>query len=273
MIRENPSWGRTRLSEKVCECFSWYQANGRLKDRACRVALLKLESLGYLKLPQRKQDGGGRPPSVEHDPIISESQIHQMPVEIELRYAQDRSEKRLWNSLISKYHYLGLSTPVGRLIRYLIYGDGNLLGAISFSESAWNVGPRNQLLSSVGIPSDSIRDVVIGNNRFLILPFVRVPNLASRILGQSLRRVIHDWEDRFSCCPLIAETFVDPTRYLGTCYLASNWVNIGESKGFTKRGASHLNQKAPKLILLRGLNSSIHQKLQSLVKKGIERAA
>lgn len=273
LIREHPTWGRTRLSENVCRQLDWYQPNGRLKDRACRVALLRLEASGYLELPPRKQERGGRPPAVDECRILLENRITEMPSHIELRQANSVDDKQLWNVLISRYHYLGLGTPVGRLIRYLIFGDGDLLGAISFTESAWNIGVRNQFLGSLGMADEEIRDLVIGNNRFLIAPFVKVPNLASRVLSQSLRMVSLDWQSRFSCTPHVVETFVDPKRFHGTCYVASNWVIVGKTKGFTKRGASHTNLRSPKLVLLRGLNSSINKKIRESADIRIKRAA
>jgi hypothetical protein len=274
MIRDHPTWGRTRISEEICEELNWYQANDRVKDRACRVALLRLESLGYLELPKRILDRGGRPPLVpmrrEQD---GQETISKMPAQLETRLVTTRSDSRLWNGLIGDYHYLGLATPVGRLIRYLVFADGQVVGAISFSECAWNVRPRNALLRTIGFSDHEVHDRVIGNNRFLILPSVNVPNLASRILGQSIRQIPRDWADRYGVAPLVAETFVDPTRFLGTCYLAANWILIGRTKGYAKRGASHTNQQAPKIILLRGLASSLHRKLQLAIAEPEKRAA
>lgn len=275
VIRDHPTWGRTKLSEQICERLGWHQANRRVKDRACRVALLRLELLGYLELPARLLDRGGRPPLVPAETIHSEVTIAvtRMPVQLETRLVETRAQSRLWNALIAWHHYLGLATPVGRLIRYLIFGDGQLLAAISFSECAWNVQSRNNVLREIGFSDLDVRNVVIGNNRFLILPSVRVPNLASRILAQSLRQVCVDWADRFKSEPLVAETFVDPKQFLGTCYLAANWIQVGIMKGYAKRGASHANRRAPKLILLRGLNSSLHRKLQLAVEGMNRRAA
>ncbi len=134
---------------------------------------------------------------------------------------------------------------MGRLVRYLVVGDDELLGAISFGECAWNLGVRNQVLESVGISPADIPNAVIGNNRFLILPSVRVPNLASRVLGLSSRNAQRDWTERYGRSPLVAETFVDPRRYEGTCYRAANWLFIGATKGFAKSGARHIHEGAP----------------------------
>lgn len=138
LIRCHPSWGRTRLSQEACTLLDWFQPNGRAKERACRVALLKLEALGYLALPPRIIERGGRPPLVR--PELAEAVVPEsmttMPDTVEVRLVGTRVESQTWNGLVGKYHYLGLATPVGRFVRYLIYGASRLLGAISFSECA-----------------------------------------------------------------------------------------------------------------------------------------
>ena len=273
LIRRYPHWGRTAISVRVCEELGWRQPNGRLKDRACRVALLRLENMGYLRLPERKVERGGRPPHGHRGvptPLVA---VKTMPDEISITRVGRRDDSQIWNSAVSRYHYLGLATPVGRLIRYLIYGDGNLLGGISFSECAWSLGARDYLLANAGIPEASWRDSVINNNRFLILPSVEVPNLASRILAAALRQVRGDWMASFGADPVVAETFVDPARYSGTCYVAANWLIAGTTRGFAKRGALHVDSKRPKVLLLRGLTSRVHRSLEIALKGLDQRAA
>ena len=186
LIRSHPAWGRTKLSEVVCDALGWTQPNGRAKDRACRVALARLENLGFLRLPARLIERGGQPPLTE---AVSETvflkSVVVMPKAIECRRVESNRERRLWNSLIATYHYLGLARSVGRVIRYLIFGDNQLVGAISFVDCAWSCAPRDALLSSCGYDPRTIREIVITNNRFLILPMVRIPNLASRVLDDS----------------------------------------------------------------------------------------
>ena len=216
---------------------------------------MKLEWLGYLTLPARLIERGGRPPIAASDLAerLTPENVTVMPIRVEARFVRTRTESAIWNGLIGRYHYLGLATPVGRLVRYLIYGDATLLGAISFSDCAWNVGARNCLMHSLGFDDQSVRDAVICNNRFLILPTVKVKNLASRILSMSLRQVSDDWQRKFGRIPNIAETFVDPRRYAGTCYFAANWICVGHTRGFSKHGAKHVNRDAPKLLMMRGL--------------------
>ena len=275
LLRKHPSWGRTRLSQEICRALNWEQANGRLKERACRVVLRRLETLGFLELPERLVNNGGRPPSrvvTTIDPSPTQN-LTAMPVDLVLQIVDSAPDARLWNSLVAQHHYLGLATPVGRLLRYLVFGDAQLVGAISFSEGAWRIAARDSLLEDVGISKSRVGDAVVGNNRFLILPNVSVPNLASRILSIALRRLRCDWAMRYACVPEVVETFVDPTRFAGTCYRAANWLPIASTKGFAKRGSHHTNPKAPKLMLLRGLTSQIHRKLELATRGQLTRAA
>lgn len=260
LIRDHPSWGRTKLSEKICQLFDWVQPNGRLKDRACRVALLKLEELGFLQLPPKRIENGGKPPRIS-ERNLDIGALSRMPEDLNIRLVTQRNDAAIWNAIVDKYHYLGLATPVGRLLRYLILGDGMLLGAIAISECAWNVSVRNTALREIGINNESVHNVVISNSRFLILPTVSVPNLASRSLSACTQRVARDWYESFSCWPRVVETFVDPTRYHGTCYRAANWVFVGMTKGYAKRGSTHAEHRTPKMVMLRGLTRRLQGKL------------
>jgi hypothetical protein len=273
LIRDNPKWGRTKVSEEVCSLLNWRQENGRLKDRGCRVALLKLESLGFLQLPTKKLDRGGQPPCRDLVCELDETQVSQMPSEIQLQLVQNAGGSRIWNALIARHHYLGLATPVGRLIRYLIIGNGQTLGAISFSEAAWSITGRDDILKKFGVNRNEIRSLVISNNRFLILPHVRIPNLASRILAKSTKQVVRDWAQRFETRPLFIETFVDPARFEGTCYRAANWTLVGSTKGFSKLGASHRNKTSPKLLFMVGTTYNSQQFLRATELRGERRAA
>lgn len=273
LVRTHPSWGRTKVSEEVCRLLNWHQENGRLKDRACRVALLKLEALGYLRLPTKKLDRGGQPPRADLACLIHETDVSQMPHSIELALVKSAQQSRLWNSLIARHHYLGLATPVGRLIRYLVVGDGEILGAISFSEAAWSITGRDEILCKLGLDRNGIRSAVVSNNRFLILPHVRIQNLASKVLALATARIAVDWSERFEIRPSFIETFVDPSRFEGTCYRAANWSLIGSTKGFSKQGASHQRRHSPKLLFMYGTTPSSKHFLASHNLAATQRAA
>ena len=178
LIRSHPHWGRTKLSISACEILNWMQANGRTKDRACRVAFLRLEKQGFLQLPKRILDRGGQPPTIEAlgGETVKLRTVAIMPPVVECRLVRSRADSRLWNTLIASHHYLGLVTPVGRVLRYLVFGDNMLLGAILFHGLCVEHHPRDSVLLAMGYDRSTIREIVITNNRFLILPSVTVPN-------------------------------------------------------------------------------------------------
>lgn len=249
--------GRTKISEEICERLDWRQPNGWLKDRACRDLLLRLDSLQVLKLPPRLSDGGGTPPNPTRGPDhLSQydlsSEILDVPT-FGLTLAKGNSWERVWNQAIDRFHYLGHRGGVGRCLKYLVTSEDDLLGAISFSSPAWMLKPRDRALASLGMTAAQIADYVINNNRFLILPHVRVRNLASRILGAATAQVVSDWNTYYALTPLVAETFVEPRRFNGTSYRAANWVHVGTSRGYLKKGGRHENSQKPKLVFLYGL--------------------
>jgi len=267
--------GRTRISEVVCARLSWRQPNGWLKDRACRDILRRLEDLRIVKLPSRLTKPKKQQRAIDraHAELLPETvtPIVSMPNKIELEFAKGNVSESLWNALIEKHHYLGHRVQVGRCMKYLVRGDGNLLGAISFSSPAWKLAVRDELLKRMGL-KDSIRDVVINNSRFCILPNVRVPHLASRVLAYATRQVAGDWFRFYSIEPLIAETFVEPQRFEGTCYRAANWNEIGRTNGYGKVGSSHHNSQQPKMIFVYGLTRGYRRKLAKIVSASKEEA-
>jgi hypothetical protein len=199
-----------------------------------------------------------------HSPDLAHlvrDEVWQMPETIELEMAKGSHLEPLWNGIVNRYHYLGHKVQVGRCLKYLIRGDGQILGAISFSSPAWKLASRDKVLAHLGLPALRTRDSLISNTRFLLLPNVRVAHLASRILSLATKRVAADWEAFYSVTPLMAETFVEPTRFRGVCYRAANWVHIGSTSGFSKAGASHHNSQIPKDIFLYGLTRPIRRKL------------
>lgn len=269
-VAEHFGDGRTRISEVVCIRLGWRQPNGWLKDRACRDVLRRLEKLRLLRLPSllTKPQNGKLPAK---DPKRKEllrdivTPLFAMPQQIELEFAKGNGAEHLWNVLVDEHHYLGHRVQVGRCLKYLIRGDGKLIGAISFSSPAWKIGVRDEILKQMGLSSSAFGDVVVNNSRFCILPKVRVPHLASRILAQAARQVVVDWFEFYSVKPLFAETFVEPNRFEGTCYRAANWNEIGTTRGYAKLGASHHNSQEPKKIFLYGLTRAYRRRLATLI--------
>ncbi len=261
--------GRTYISRDICNTLNWKQPNGWLKDRACRDVLLELEKREIIKLPpplvvkNNKKSNKGNSISYLKNFDLN-TPISEFPNSIELEFAKGNIQEKVWNELVNQYHYLGHSTTVGRCIKYLIRSNDRLLGALSFSSPAWELETRNNILNSIGI--ENPRDYTINNSRFLILPIVQVNNLASHVLAIAAKKIVNDWKDYYSIIPLIAETFVQPSRFDGTCYKAANWIEIGTTKGYAKRGRFYRNSQEPKKIFLYGLDKRIRTKLLQLEK-------
>jgi len=190
-----------------------------------------------------------------------DSPVTDMPRVIELDLAKSGPSERVWNYLVEQHHYLGHKVVVGRCLKYLVRSGSRLLGAIAFSSPAWQVKPRDLVLQELGFTTETIHERVLNNSRFLILPGIRVDHLASRVLALATKRVVEDWRWYYSVDPLVAETFVQPSKFDGTCYRAANWIEVGRTKGYAKVGPTHHNSQEPKQLFLYGLNRVMRAKL------------
>lgn len=237
-LEKEPDISRRELSRRVCEWANWRGANGKLQDMGCRKLLLDLHKRSVIRLP------AGQPwksPRVKRQgrtydiPGISGPQDSMEALgQIELIPITNRQSREswIWNLMLEQYHYLGNGPLCGAQIRYLVKSErAGWIGALSFSAPAWRLKKRDQWIGWSEKARHHNLQRVICNSRFLVLPQVRVPNLASRILGLCMRRICVDWEKRYAYRPVLAETFVDPSRFKGTCYLAANWTKIDETAG------------------------------------------
>ncbi len=252
LLGDNPGWGRTRLSVKLCELWDWRAPNSQLKDMACRNLLLRLEQAGQIRLPprQRKSTNAYRNRSllwVPHpsDPI-EDLLKDLLPLQIACVGAGCEQD-RLFRYLVAQHHYLGCRNVAGENMKYLIYSrDGRILACILFGAAAWKSAPRDGLIGW----SPSVRErnlhYVTNNSRFLILPWVKVASLASHILSRVVRRVSQDWMDKYAHPIYLLETFVDRSRYRGTCYRAANWVCTGQTTGRTRNDRYQRIRTSPK---------------------------
>lgn len=259
--------GRTRIARVVCRQLNWRQPNGWLKDRACREVLIKLERLGLFALPPRlirhssTRKTAKQAARVFRLPPSTQESITSMPRRIEFILAKGDAKELLWNALVEKHHYLGYGVQVGRCLKYLIKGDGQLVGAISFSSPAWRLSLRSSLVRRLHLHVADAHDIIIYNSRFLLLPTVRVPHLASRVLAAALKKAVADWTRYYAVQPMLAETFVDPTRFSGTSYRAANWIRVGMTNGYSKVGSSHHNSQEPKEFFVYGLTRNLRRAL------------
>ncbi len=242
LLVENPGWGRYRLSIKLCELWDWHSANGQLKDMACRTLLLRLEKAGQIVLParQRKSTNNYRnlkPLEISHqtDPIEVDLK-HLRPLKISC-IATGSEEDKLFRCLLDRYHYLGYRNTVGENLKYLIYScDGQPLACLLFGSAALACAPRDTWFGWSPETKRQNLCYVTNNTRFLILPWVKVPNLASHVLSQITHRIRADWQFKYAHPIYYLETFVDQSRYRGICYRSANWKLIGQTKGRGRNG-------------------------------------
>lgn len=231
-----PSISQLELSRRVCQWLDWRSPNGRLKDMSCRKALAKLEQQGIIQLPrQNKTYGFEKSATHTIDPDIARvqcslQQLGQITVEpVSSRYCKD---SKIWFALMDRYHYLGGGPLCGAQIRYVVKSASlGYLAALAFSSAAWALADRDKYIGWSEAARRANLHCLIGNDRFLILPTVKVANLASHVLSLTLARLPDDWYQRYRVRPVMIETFVDPSRFTGTCYQAANWIEVGHTAG------------------------------------------
>lgn len=270
LIISNPSWNRTRLSKELCVLWDWRRLGGELKDIACRSFLRKLEQLGYIQLPQgvhkvHKNHNPTRRSYVEpvlHSRIPVTSSLSPLyPIEVQL--VEKGYSLELFKYYISAYHYLGWSGTVGENLKYLFFDvHERPLGCLMFGAAAWKVKPRDTYIGWTREQRLKNLSYVVNNNRFLILPWVRVPYLASHILGKIGKRISRDWEKKYHHPIYLLETFVESNRFQGTCYKAANWIHVGQTQGRGKRDIKNLYLLPVKDIWLYPLEVSFRDKLK-----------
>jgi len=237
-IADAPDASRCELSRAVCQQLEWSKADGGLKEVSCRVAMLRMEADGLLTLPPRRRPRPPRyrracdTPSAEPPPTqcLSLSELGELRFEM-----VGREQSRLWNETIDRYHYLGYAPLVGAQMRYLVYGGERLVALLGYGASAWRLGPRDRWIGWTESQREAGLGYVVGQARFLIVPWIRCANLASRILSQSSTRLPGDWCKRYGARPLLLETFVECSRFVGTSYRAANWLDVGTTQGRGKK--------------------------------------
>jgi hypothetical protein len=235
-VRADPSLSRRALSLRVCEWLQWRASNGKLKEVSCRKALLELHRRGLVALPAAEEScfKPSRPqPPTERAILVPELQctLEELGeisiVPVSSRYS---SASRIWNGLMERFHYLGKGPLCGAQIRYLVKSSRHgWVGALAFSAAQWRLKERDKYIGWTEAARHANLNLAVCNSRFLILPSVHVPNLASHVLSRCMTRLVEDWTKRYGYAPVLAETFVDPSRFAGTCYQAANWLRVGQT--------------------------------------------
>lgn len=270
LIAENPDLSRRALSKKLCEAWNWVQANGALRDMVCRGLMLMLHREGLIELPPVRR--------VARNPLIERSQPVRMDVDetplrvkfaelgvLEVRQVRRTRDEALFNSLLHQHHYLGYSQPVGEHLKYMIYAQGRPVACVAWCSAPRHLGSRDRFIGwGVQARLHNIR-LLAYNTRFLILPWVTVPHLASHILGLMARRLSADWQAVYGHPIYFLETFIDPHRFRGTCYRAANWTVMGVTTGRGKDAPTHQANRSIKEVLGYALVKDFRQRLSQVL--------
>jgi hypothetical protein len=247
---------------------------GQLKDMAARTLLLKLEQRGWIVLPPRRQAPVNR---MRHErraelrfsgppPPITEPLDALRPLMItEVSSSSGTRQRPLWESLLRQHHYLGHRSTVGENLQYLVCdGQSRPLGCLVFGAAAWQCADRDRHIGWDPLHRARNLPLLANNTRFLILPWIRVPGLASSVLSQVSRRLSRDWQNKYGHPIYLLETFVERERFSGACYRAANWVRVGQTKGRTRqdRPDGTWHQVPVKDVYLYALHRCFHQRLQ-----------
>ncbi len=234
---------RSAIAEALCDALSWYRPDGRRKDMSARVALLRMAGDGLVSLPEpRNTNSSARitrylPPDPQL-PLAVEVPLGELGP-IELVVVSTKASLRRWRTLIATHHYLGYTPLAGAQMRYLVETASGTVAALGFAASAWKCAPRDGHIGWDAPTRQARLHLVVGNARFLILPHVRVANLASTILARIARRLPADWQAVYAYQPVLLETFVQTDRFTGASYRAANWLYVGRTKGRGKLDRNH----------------------------------
>jgi hypothetical protein len=267
LLDEHPDWHRTRLSRELCVLWDWRNDAGRMKDMAARTLLLKLEQRGLVVLPSRRSASVNAHRNralalCEHDrtPVAGSLQML-LPLTISTVDGH-AGQLGLFNSLIGQHHYLGLQNTVGENLKYLVRDrHGRVVGALLFGSAAWQTQPRDAFIGWSMAARKARLSRITNNTRFLIPEWVEVPHLASYILARVSRRISTDWCAKYGHRVELLETFVDRSRFRGTCYRAANWIHVGQTKGRTRNGPHGGSSVPIKDVYLYPLNRHFRKEL------------
>jgi len=269
LIQMEGARGRSHLSRRLCRLWEWRQPNGAYREIACRDLLRQLEGRGLIQLPAALQAARRhgyknrvQAPGVATDPIAV--LLDRIQPEIRIVPVETAPQRHFLRDLVAAHHYLGFQQPTGPSLGYLVYWRDRPLACARFGPAAWKVAARDGF---IGWTSEQRRlglKGLVNNDRFLILPWVRVPHLASFVLARICRRLRRDWWQVYQESIVLAETFVDSARFQGTCYRAAHWLCLGQSRGRGRNDRAHQGGQAFKSVWCYPLKKDFRRQLQAI---------
>lgn len=269
LIAQHPQWHRTALSRQLCERWNWRNGAGRLKDMAARTLLLKLQARGLIELPPARSRAARS--RVQAPPMIQAQLLPEvMPIEqsleslrpVSLERVELLALRRRVGQLLARYHYRGFNGAVGENVQYLARDHrGRELAVMVFGAAAWKVAVRDQFIGWSVSQRQQHLSGVANQQRFLILPWVRVPYLASHLLTLATGGLAADWQARYGHRIWLVETFVELDRFAGTSYRAAGWRQLGLTTGRTRQDRHRTLQSSRKAVWVHPLHRAFRQHL------------
>jgi len=242
IIAYDPQRTRAHISRLVCKAIQWYKPDGGLKDMSCRVALLRMQKDRLLTLPPPTHRQEKCRPRIQISHFTNPKTPITAPVEalpnLSLEVVTSQAKSSLFREYIHRYHYLGYTPLPGAQLRYFARSNGQILALFGFGAAAWKILPRDIFIGWDHDQRQKRLNLIVNNARFLILPWVKSKNLASKLLAMVAKRIPKDWESSYGYKPVLLETFVESQRFQGTSYKAANWIHVGQTKG---RGKLDIN--------------------------------
>ena len=266
VLAQNVPANRRELSRLVCLAWDWRQPNGELRDAVCRGLLLGLHRAGHITLPEPQHKHVNlaahrkNPKAVFVDQAPMEMPLRALGT-LELQQVRRQPAESMFNSLLAQHHYLGYTQPVGEHLKYLVSARGRPVACLTWSSAPRHLGPRDRFIGWSMAARKRNTHLLAYNSRFLILPWVRVPYLASHLLSLTAKALPRDWQSLYSHPVYYLETFVDPERFRGTCYRAANWTHLGKTTGRGKDDLTHRQNRSLKDVWCYPLRRDFRQLL------------
>ena len=266
LIAAHPDKSRRALSVELCRAWGWYQSNGATRDMVCRSLMLELHRAGHIELPPVRLVPPNplakrRPPApVEIDSTPIRTTLKRLGP-LTVRQVRRTQEEPTLGGLIEQHHYLGYSHPVGEQLKHMVFAGDRPVACFTWSSAPRHLAPRDRFIGWTAQARRAHIHLIAYNSRFLILPWVEVPHLASHLLGRLTRRLSTDWQELYDHPIHFVETFVHPERFKGTCYRAANWVLLGRTTGRGKADQTHRPNRPIKDVLGLPLSRRFREKL------------
>lgn len=267
LIAAHPSLSRRRLSTKLCQAWNWVQANGQLRTMVCRGLMLALHRAGWIELPPVRQVSLN--PLAQRRKPVPVLDLSWEPIQakvrelgpIEIRQVRRTPEEKLFGSLMEAHHYLSYTQPVGEHLKHLVLAGGTPIACLAWSSAPRHLAPRDRFIGWTQEQRKAGIGGIAYNSRFLLLPWAKVPHLASHLLARVAPIVSADWQKLYQHPIHLLETFIDPERFRGSCYRAANWIYLGQSTGRGKADLTHRPNRSLKELWVYPLSRDFRRRL------------